>query len=42
MIGVMLPASTAGGVVNLGNILAVRVPVNLNFTIFVEDLPVGV
>jgi len=32
MIGVMLPASTAAGVVNLGMVLAGRVPVNLNFT----------
>lgn len=32
MIGVMLPASTAAGVVNLGIALDARVPVNLNFT----------
>ncbi len=32
MLGVMLPASTAAGIVNLGIVLAGRVPVNLNFT----------
>jgi acyl-[acyl-carrier-protein]-phospholipid O-acyltransferase/long-chain-fatty-acid--[acyl-carrier-protein] ligase len=32
MIGVMLPASTAAAVVNLGIVLAGKVPVNLNFT----------
>jgi acyl-[acyl-carrier-protein]-phospholipid O-acyltransferase/long-chain-fatty-acid--[acyl-carrier-protein] ligase len=33
MIGVMLPASTAAAIVNLGVVLSGRVPVNLNFTI---------
>jgi acyl-[acyl-carrier-protein]-phospholipid O-acyltransferase/long-chain-fatty-acid--[acyl-carrier-protein] ligase len=33
MMGIMLPASTAGAIVNLGIVLAGRVPVNLNFTI---------
>jgi acyl-[acyl-carrier-protein]-phospholipid O-acyltransferase/long-chain-fatty-acid--[acyl-carrier-protein] ligase len=32
MIGVMLPASVAAAIVNLGVVLAGRVPVNLNFT----------
>jgi acyl-[acyl-carrier-protein]-phospholipid O-acyltransferase/long-chain-fatty-acid--[acyl-carrier-protein] ligase len=32
MIGVMLPASVAAGVVNLGIVLSGRIPVNLNFT----------
>ena len=33
MIGVMLPASVAAAVANLGIVLAGRVPVNLNFTV---------
>ncbi len=33
MIGVMLPASVAAAVVNLGIVLADHIPVNLNFTI---------
>jgi acyl-[acyl-carrier-protein]-phospholipid O-acyltransferase/long-chain-fatty-acid--[acyl-carrier-protein] ligase len=33
MIGVMLPASAAAALVNLGIVLAGRVPVNLNFTV---------
>ena len=33
MIGVMLPASTAGAIINLGIVLAGKVPVNLNFTV---------
>jgi acyl-[acyl-carrier-protein]-phospholipid O-acyltransferase/long-chain-fatty-acid--[acyl-carrier-protein] ligase len=32
IIGVMLPASTAAGLVNLGVVLAGRIPANLNFT----------
>jgi acyl-[acyl-carrier-protein]-phospholipid O-acyltransferase/long-chain-fatty-acid--[acyl-carrier-protein] ligase len=32
MIGVMLPASTAAGLVNLGIAVSGRIPVNLNFT----------
>lgn len=32
MVGVMLPCSTAAGIVNLGIVLAGKVPVNLNFT----------
>jgi acyl-[acyl-carrier-protein]-phospholipid O-acyltransferase/long-chain-fatty-acid--[acyl-carrier-protein] ligase len=32
MIGVMLPASSAAGIVNLGVVLSGRIPVNLNFT----------
>lgn len=33
MIGVMLPASVAAALVNLGLVLAGRIPVNLNFTV---------
>jgi acyl-[acyl-carrier-protein]-phospholipid O-acyltransferase/long-chain-fatty-acid--[acyl-carrier-protein] ligase len=33
MIGVMLPASVAAAIANLGIVLAGRVPVNLNFTV---------
>lgn len=33
MIGVMLPASVAGAIANLGLVLAGRIPVNLNFTV---------
>ena len=32
MLGVMMPASTAAGILNLGIVLAGKVPVNLNFT----------
>jgi acyl-[acyl-carrier-protein]-phospholipid O-acyltransferase / long-chain-fatty-acid--[acyl-carrier-protein] ligase len=38
MVGVMLPASTAGAIVNLGIVLSGRVPVNLNFTAGAESL----
>jgi acyl-[acyl-carrier-protein]-phospholipid O-acyltransferase / long-chain-fatty-acid--[acyl-carrier-protein] ligase len=38
MIGVMLPASVAAAVVNLGIALSGRVPVNLNFTVGREAL----
>ena len=38
MIGVMMPASTAAGILNLGIVLAGKVPVNLNFTIGREAL----
>ena len=33
MIGVMMPASTAAAILNLGIVLAGKVPVNLNFTV---------
>jgi len=33
MLGVMMPASTAAGVLNLGIVLAGKAPVNLNFTV---------
>ena len=38
MLGVMMPASTAAGVLNLGIVLAGKVPVNLNFTVGREAL----
>lgn len=38
LIGVMLPASVAAAIANLGIVLAGRVPVNLNFTVGRETL----